>query len=152
PSARTSTDRRLRPARAREHAAWRARGVPALRPVLKLALLALVTSAHAQVAPSPGELAGYSGLFVAAATRAGAAIKRLAASGTGVNAKDARGRTPIIVAAFAKQREVMQALAAAGADVNALDDDRYDMVTIAAVADDMPTLATALAIGNRATN
>jgi ankyrin repeat protein len=46
----------------------------------------------------------------------------------------------------------MRALVKAGADPNALDSDRYDIVTIAAVANDVPTLETALAIGGRATN
>jgi ankyrin repeat protein len=46
----------------------------------------------------------------------------------------------------------MRALARAGVDPNALEGDRYDIVTIAAVADDVPTLDVALAIGCRATN
>jgi len=46
----------------------------------------------------------------------------------------------------------MRALVAAGADPNALEQDRYDIVTIAAVANDVPTLALALALGGRATN
>jgi hypothetical protein len=40
----------------------------------------------------------------------------------------------------------------AGADPNALENDRYDMATIAAVADDVPTLQAALALGNSAKN
>ena len=46
----------------------------------------------------------------------------------------------------------MRALAKAGVDPNALESDRYDIATIAAVADDVPTLEVALAIGCRATN
>jgi hypothetical protein len=46
----------------------------------------------------------------------------------------------------------MRALAKAGADPNALERDRYDIVTIAAVANDLPTLKVALAIGGKATN
>jgi uncharacterized protein len=38
----------------------------------------------------------------------------------------------------------MRALVAAGANPNALEHDRYDVVTIAAVANDVPTLETAL--------
>ena len=91
-------------------------------------------------------------MFAAAATGDAATIAKLAAQGANVNAKDARGRTPLHVAAFMKQRDAMRALAAAGADPNALENDRYDMVTIAAVADDVPTLEAALALGNRATN
>jgi hypothetical protein len=41
----------------------------------------------------------------------------------------------------------MRALRAAQANPNALDNDRYDIVTIAAVANDIPTLRTALDIG-----
>ena len=65
-------------------------------------------------------------------------IAKLAAQGANVNATDARGRTPLHVAAFMKQRDAMRALVDAGADPNALETDRYDMVTIAAVADDVP--------------
>jgi ankyrin repeat protein len=46
----------------------------------------------------------------------------------------------------------MRALVAAGADPNAQDGDRYDIVTIAAVANDLPTLREALALGGSARN
>ena len=46
----------------------------------------------------------------------------------------------------------MRTLVKAGADPNALERDRYDIVTIAAVADDVPTLETALALGASARN
>ena len=72
--------------------------------------------------------------------------------GANLEARDRNGRTPLIVAAFMKQQDAMRALAAAGANVNALDNDRYDMVTIAAVANDLPTLEAALALGNNAGN
>lgn len=108
--------------------------------------------AHAQVAPSAAERAGYTGLFAAAAAGDAAAIRSLAAAGAKVDARDARGRTPFHVAAFARRRAAMRALVAAGADPNALESDRYDAVTIAAVADDVETLDAALALGNRATN
>ena len=68
------------------------------------------------------------------------------------NVRDAQGRTALHVAAFGGHRHAMRALAKLGADPNALEGDRYDMATIAAVADDVETLRTALAIGNRATN
>jgi len=121
--------------------------------MLKAALMAalLATSALAQVAPSPSDVAAYDGLFAAAAKGDVAAIAKRT-QGANVNARDKNGRTPIIVAAFMKQQDAMRALAAAGADVNALDSDRYDMVTIAAVANDVPTLEAAIAIGNRASN
>ncbi|MFO1303291.1 MAG: ankyrin repeat domain-containing protein [Burkholderiales bacterium] len=120
------------------------------RTALVLALAAV--QAHAQVPPSPSEVAAYTGVFAAAAKGDAAAIARLAASGANVNAREAYGRTPLHVAAFMKQRDAMKALVDAGADPNALDADRYDMVTIAAVADDPATLEAALKLGNRATN
>jgi hypothetical protein len=46
----------------------------------------------------------------------------------------------------------MRALVKAGANPNALEHDRYDIVTIAAVADDLPTLKVALALGASAKN
>jgi len=46
----------------------------------------------------------------------------------------------------------MRALVAAGANPNALEHDRYDIVTIAAVANDVPTLEMALALGASAKN
>jgi len=120
--------------------------------VLKLALaIALVAvGAHAQVAPSPSEIAAYDALLAAAARGDVAAIVK--AKGANLEVRDRNGRTPLIVAAFMKQHDAMRALAAAGANVNVLDNDRYDMVTIAAVANDVATLETALAIGNRAGN
>jgi ankyrin repeat protein len=120
--------------------------------LLKLALLAsFAIGAHAQVAPTPSELAAYTGVFAAAAKGDTAAIGKAPSAGD-VNARDGRGRAPLHVAAFMKQREAMKALVQAGADPNALDADRYDAVTIAAVADDTATLEAALALGNRATN
>jgi len=56
------------------------------------------------------------------------------------------------VAAYGGHHEAMRALVAAGADPNALEHDRYDIVTIAAVANDVPTLDVALALGASARN
>lgn len=118
-----------------------------------LAVLACAGIANAQVPPTVGEIEGYRGFFAAAAKGDVTAIRKLASKKNAkVDARDGKGRTPLIVAAFAGQRDAMRALVAAGANPNALDDDRYDMVTIAAVADDLPTLETALALGNKATN
>ena len=118
--------------------------------VLMLALTAV--PAHAQVPPTPSEVAAYTGVFAAAAKGDTAAIAKLAASGANVNAREGYGRTPLHVAAFMKQRDAMKALVDAGADPNALDADRYDIVTIAAVANDPATLEAALKLGNRAGN
>jgi hypothetical protein len=64
-----------------------------------------------------------------------------------VNARDARGRTPLHVATFARQREAIRVLARAGAELGALENDRYDAVTIAAVANDEETLRLLLSLG-----
>lgn len=112
------------------------------------AVLALgCAAALAQVGPSPAEAAAYRGLHAAAQVGDAAAIRRLAAQGKDLHAKDGHGRTPLHVAAFARQREAIRALAAAGADLNRLERDRYDAVTIAAVADDEETLRTLLQLG-----
>ena len=112
----------------------------------------VATAAQGQVAPTAAERAAYSGLFAAANAGKAVEIASLTTAGARLDARDARGRTPLIVAAFAGQHDAMRALVAAGADANAKDADRYDIVTIAAVADDLPTLEAALALGCRATN
>ncbi len=114
--------------------------------------LAAAVSGHAQVAPTPAEIAAYQGLFAAAARGDAATVAKLAAGGADVKARDARGRTPLHVAAFARRHDAMRALVKAGADPNALEGDRYDIVTIAAVADDVPTLKLALELGGKAIN
>ena len=118
--------------------------------VAAAALLAEPT--RAQVAPTAAERAAYTDLFAAAARGDIAQAERLARSGARVDERDGRGRTPLHVAAYFQQRDAMRALVRAGADPNALDRDRYDIVTIAAVADDVPTLSTALEIGCSAAN
>jgi ankyrin repeat protein len=110
-------------------------------------LLVIAVPALAQVPPSADERAQYVGLFAASVRDDAAAIARLVASGSAVDARDAYGRTPLHVAAYAKARAAMRALVKAGANPNALERDRYDIVTIAAVADDVPTLDEALAQG-----
>jgi ankyrin repeat protein len=123
-----------------------------LRYALLLLPLLFAPLAMAQVPPSATESASYQGLFAAASRGDVAGIERLVRDGARVDARDERGRTPLIVAAHAGQRDAMRALVAAGADPNAFDRDRYDILTIAAVANDVPTLETALAVGGRATN
>jgi ankyrin repeat protein len=105
-----------------------------------------------QVPPSASETAAYAGLHAAAAQGDARQIAALLAGGEPADVRDAGGRTPLHVAAHRGHREAMRALAAGGADPNALDRDRYDILTIAAVANDLPTLAAALALGARATN
>jgi ankyrin repeat protein len=118
------------------------------RLLLGAAVALAALPAAAQVAPSPAEIAGYSGLHAAAQRGDAGGIQRLAAdSPAALRARDGRGRNPLHVATFARQREAIKALAAAGADLGLLDNDRYDAVTIAAVADDEETLRVLLALG-----
>ena len=123
-----------------------------MRAVVFLLVVGFAVTAAAQVPPSAGERADYTGLFAAAQQGDAAAIARLVADGHAVNVRDGHGRTPLHVAAYAGQRDAMRALVKAGADPDALEDDRYDIVTIAAVANDVSTLATALALGASARN
>jgi hypothetical protein len=113
---------------------------------------ALCGVAVAQVPPSPRELTAYRSLHAAAARGDAAEIDKLTAAGADPNARDGYGRTPLHVAAYAGKHQAMQALAKAGAQPNALEHDRYDIVTIAAVANDLPTLKAALALGASASN
>jgi hypothetical protein len=111
-----------------------------------------ISPAFAQVPPSPAERSGYTGLLAAAARGDAAQIKALIANGARPEVRDAYQRTPLHVAAYGGHHEAMRALVAAGADPNALEHDRYDIVTIAAVANDVPTLDVALALGASAKN
>jgi ankyrin repeat protein len=116
-----------------------------------LALLAAAPTA-AQIPPSAAEYAAYAGLHAAAARGDAAEIARLVGGGADPNSRDRYQRTPLHVAAYRGRHDAMRALVKAGADPNALENDRYDMATIAAVADDVPTLQAALALGNSAKN
>jgi len=122
--------------------------------LLAFVLLIACGVAHAQVAPSASEKAAYTGLHAAAARGDAAGIKRLlvGAQAVQVDARDGYERTPLHVAAYGRHHEAMRALVAAGANPNALERDRYDIVTIASVADDVPTLKVALALGGSAKN
>ncbi len=122
---------------------------------LKFLLTAVTLTAvpaPAQVAPSAAEVRNYTGLHSAAARGDATEIRGLLAGRGLPQARDARGRTPLHVAAHASHGAAMRALVAGGADPNALENDRYDIVTIAAVANDLPTLETALALGCSAKN
>jgi uncharacterized protein len=129
----------------------------ASRPDLRLVHLVLavacvlssmtIPTALAQVAPSAAEVAGYQGLHAAAHQGDVAQIEKLAATKTGLEARDSNGRTPLHVATFAKQPGAVRALVKAGANLNLLDNDRYDGVTIASVADDEETLRMLLSLG-----
>jgi ankyrin repeat protein len=106
--------------------------------------------ACAQVPPLAAEVQAYDGLHQAAWHGDAARLKGLVASGANLDARDARGRTPLHVATYARQREAIRLLAKAGAKLDLLEDDRYDAVTIASVADDADTLSLLLSLGTDA--
>ena len=118
----------------------------------RLSLIALFIGlagpVSAQTAPSASEVAAYDGLFRAAHEGDVAGIEQLVSQGADVDARDARGRTPVHVAAFASEDEALRALAEAGANMNALEHRAYDVVTIAAVADDPELMSLAIELGN----
>jgi len=115
-------------------------------------LVPFATAAVAQVPPGASERAAYTGLFAAATNGDGGAVDAALRGGARVDARDGYERTPLHVAAYAARHDAMRALVGAGADPNALERDRYDIVTIAAVANDVPTLRVALALGGSARN
>ena len=122
---------------------------------LCMAAMSIVPSgetAMAQTAPSARQIADYRGLHAAAHLGDSATIRKLAAGGADLEARDTAGRTPLHVAAYASKDEAVRALSEAGADLNALESDRYDIVTIAAVADDLELLDLALSLGAGAGN
>jgi ankyrin repeat protein len=118
-----------------------------LAATLLVASLLPVGSAQAQVAPSAGEAAAYTGLLAAAQRGDLALLDRLIAQGAALEPRDSHGRTPLHVATFARQHEVIRRLARAGAPLGTLEHDRYDAVTIAAVAGDEATLGLLLGLG-----
>ncbi len=112
-----------------------------------LILLWQSPSVLAQVAPTPGEIARYTGLHEAAWKGDHDRLGILLKDRKGLDAKEGRDRTPLHLATFARQRQAIRLLAAAGADLNAFEYQRYDAVTIAAVANDEETLALLLSLG-----
>ena len=115
--------------------------------LLTLASALTAVTSLAQVPPTAAEVATYRDLHAAAHRGDLAAIQRLAASKSALEARDGAGRTPLHVATFARQHKAVQALLQAGANHAALERGRYDAVTIAAVADDEQTLRVLLAGG-----
>lgn len=119
-----------------------------LRSLLCIAGITIGSTATAQTAPSAADIAGYTGLHLAAHEGDVASIKRLLSQGADPNARDKSRRTPAHVAAFGSHDDVIAALAAGGADMNALENSIYDIVTIAAVADDPELVSLAMKLGN----
>jgi ankyrin repeat protein len=119
--------------------------------VLAVALgLGASAGVSAQVPPLAAEVLAYEGLHRAAWHGDLPKLKALIASGANLDARDARGRTPLHVATYARQREAVKLLVKAGASLDQLEDDRYDAVTIASVADDVTTLTLLLSLGANA--
>jgi uncharacterized protein len=114
--------------------------------LLLLLSLAPATTA-AQVAPTPTEVARYTGLHAAAHLGDVVRIEQLAGAKADLNSRDNYGRTPLHVATYARQRDAIRALVKAGARHDVLETDRYDAVTIASVADDEETLRVLLQLG-----
>jgi ankyrin repeat protein len=123
---------------------------PALFPAMALAAALLCSPAGAQVAPSPAEVAAYTGLHAAAARGDAAEVARLAAAGADANARDGHGRTPLMVAAHGRHIGAAKTLIEAKADLNLLDAQAYDVITIAAVNDDVEMVKLAIASGGNA--
>ena len=118
--------------------------------LLALILIVLLlpgAPAVAQTPPTALELSAYRGLHSAAAAGSLDDIKRLAAAGEDLNARDGNGRTPLHVATFQGHAATAATLIGMGADPGLLDRQRYDAVTIAAVRDDVPTLQALLRAG-----
>ena len=120
---------------------------------LGLALALVAGGVSAQVPPGDAERLAYRGLFDAAAKGDAARIRALLAGGEKPDARrDGHGRTPLHVAAHLSKLDAMRVLVEGGADPNAPEADRYDIITIAAVANDLPTLRTAIQLGGNARN
>jgi uncharacterized protein len=119
---------------------------------LLIVLFFAVLPVFAQVPPSELERKGYTGLHAAAASGDARTIESLLKKGQKPDTRDAYQRTPLHVATYAGHHDAMRALVAGGAAPNALENDRYDIVTIASVANDVPTLKVALALGCSAKN
>ena len=98
--------------------------------------------AQAQVPPGDADYAAYTGLHAAAAKGDVAAIARLGADKSLLNARDGHGRTPLMVAAHARRHAAAAALIAAGADLDALVADDVEMLKIAIAAGANPGQTT----------
>jgi ankyrin repeat protein len=126
----------------------------AMRVPTGLAVAALLVAAlipvEAQTPPTAAEIARYAGLHAAAAAGDVAAVEAAIARGEAVDVRDQNDRTPLHVGVFRSHAAAVRALVRAGADVRALDRQSYDIVTIAAVANDVPMLRLALALGGDA--
>ena len=125
--------------------------------IIELSTLCVVVftqmdSVLAQVPPSSTEIKLFNPLHAATYVGDVEEIKKLINRGSGLEDRDASGRTALHIAAFASQDGALKVLAEAGADLNALEFQAYDIVTIAAVANDLEFLELALSLGAKAGN
>ena len=105
--------------------------------------------APAQVPPTPAEVAAYRDLHAAAARDDADAIRRLAAAGAYLNARDGNGRDAASTSPSSRvyRTAALDAPRRGGADPALLDSQRYDAVTIAAVRDDVAMVEALIAGG-----
>ncbi|MSO81077.1 MAG: ankyrin repeat domain-containing protein [Alphaproteobacteria bacterium] len=115
-----------------------------------VAMLIHAKGIAAQTPPTPAQAMAYDALHRAAHDGNAGEIRRLAAQGADVDARDGDSRTPAHVAAFAVKPAALRALAEAGSDMNAHEGHAYDIVTIAAVANEPDLMSLAIELGNRA--
>ena len=118
-----------------------------IRFLLAIMLACSGTAFAYPVKPDPGEIARFAPLHAAAHRGDIAAINKLVAARTDLEARDGYGRTALHVAAYARRHEAIRVLAAAGADLGAFERDRYDAVTIVGILGDDETLRVLLAAG-----
>lgn len=113
--------------------------------------LAACFPGQCQVAPTPDEIATYTGIHAAVIGGSAAEVEWLVQQeGADVNGRDRFGRTPLMVAAYRHDIAVARTLIALGANVNALEHQSYDAIAIAVVENDLEMLALLLASGANA--
>ncbi len=112
-----------------------------------LAALASNSEAKAQTAPSPSEIAAYSGLFGVTQSGAHNEIRQLLVNGLDPNGRDSNRRTPYLVAAYRGDIIAMEVLVKGGANPLAKDKQNYDAITILAVADRLEAMKAAITLG-----
>jgi len=94
-------------------------------------LLATCAAAAAQVAPSPEEVAQYTGLHSAAAHGDLGSLERLLSVRPNRDERGRHGRTPLHAAVYMKHRPVVRELLRRGANVNLPDRNRKTPLAMA---------------------
>jgi hypothetical protein len=115
---------------------------------LVLVAAPLLAPAAAQTnAPSPAEIAAFTGLHGVVWSGAHNEIRQLLVNGLDVNGRDSGGRTPYLLATHRGDVIAMRLLVEAGADPKAQCARFYDAITITSVENRVPALAAALQLG-----